>query len=95
MTEQQSKTPVTDYLLDKYQGLVLPRNYHIASEDQDQFRWLLEALEEKLNCAEDNLKIAWETGFELCSSYGDNKHHFCGPQKENQWNKFLELIKHD
>ena len=91
----KSTTPAIDYLLDKYQGLVLPRNYHIASDDQDQFRWMLETLEESLNHAENNLKTAWEAGFALCASYGDNKHHFCGEQKENNWKKFLETLNND
>jgi hypothetical protein len=32
---------------------------------------------------------AWEAGFRLCRSYGDNHAHFDGEQKERQWDAFL------
>jgi hypothetical protein len=36
------------------------------------------------------VRFAWEAGFKLCQSYGDNWIHFGGQQKERQWKWFLE-----
>lgn len=49
----------------------------------------------RVQIPEKKLRQAWEAGFALCASYGDNKHHFHGEQKEKQWQKFLESIKHE
>lgn len=32
---------------------------------------------------------AWEAGFQLCRSYGDNHAHFDGEQKEARWRRYL------
>ena len=34
------------------------------------------------------LRHAWEAGFRLCRSYGDNHHHFDGEQKERRWRDY-------
>jgi hypothetical protein len=34
---------------------------------------------------EDEARVAWEAGFRLCRSYGDNHAHFDGEQKERRW----------
>lgn len=47
----------------------------------------LEAQREQLEQAQRN---AWEAGFALCRSYGDNHIHFDGEQKERYWRAFLE-----
>ena len=36
------------------------------------------------------LRHAWEAGFRLCRSYGDNHHHFDGEQKERKWRDYIE-----
>lgn len=36
-----------------------------------------------------NIRRAWEAGFELCRSYGDNWKHFEGEQKEHHWQKLI------
>jgi hypothetical protein len=36
---------------------------------------------------------AWEAGFRLCRSYGDNHAHFDGAQKEAQWLTFLQATE--
>lgn len=55
---------------------------------------IINSIEEKER-PNDNLRAAWEAGFALCASYGDNKHHFRGEQKENNWKKFLETLNND
>lgn len=52
-------------------------------------------MEELRRKIDKNLRTAWEEGFRLCSSYGDNKHHFCGEQKEKQWQKFKESLENN
>ena len=36
------------------------------------------------------LRHAWEAGFRLCRSYGDNHHHFDGEQKERRWRDYIK-----
>lgn len=36
------------------------------------------------------MRAAWEAGFQLCRTYGDNSVHFQGDQKERQWEKFTQ-----
>ncbi|HEX3058086.1 MAG TPA: hypothetical protein VHP62_01920 [Usitatibacter sp.] len=36
------------------------------------------------------VREAWEAGFALCRSYGDNHAHFEGEQKERKWRLFLD-----
>lgn len=38
------------------------------------------------------LRAAWEEGFRLCRSYGDNHAHFQGDQKERQWKCALAIL---
>lgn len=38
------------------------------------------------------LRSAWEEGFRLCRSYGDNHAYFEGDQKERQWRDCLERL---
>lgn len=64
-------------------------------EDEDDFASILaKGISKRIQLQESRLRQAWEAGFALCASYGDNKHHFCGEQKENQWQKLLDSIKH-
>ena len=39
-----------------------------------------------------DLRAAWEAGFRLCRSYGDNHAHFDGEQKERQWHAYMLRI---
>lgn len=36
------------------------------------------------------LRHAWEAGFRLCRSYGDNHHHFDGEQKARRWRDYIK-----
>lgn len=40
-------------------------------------------------------RAAWEAGFKLAVSYGDNWIHFDGEQKERQWVKFIAQSQPD
>lgn len=44
---------------------------------------------ERVAPVEAELREAWEAGFRLCRSYGDNCAHFDGEQKERQWQAYL------
>lgn len=39
------------------------------------------------------LRHAWETGFKLCASYGDNRAHFTGDQADRQWLKVRDQLR--
>jgi hypothetical protein len=41
---------------------------------------------------EEAQRHAWEAGFRLCRSYGDNHAHFDGEQKERHWKKYLGQV---
>lgn len=38
------------------------------------------------------MRKAWEDGFRLCRTYGDNHHHWDGEQRELCWKGFLESL---
>ena len=48
-----------------------------------------------LEPARDSLRAAWEAGFRLCRSYGDNHAHFDGEQKERQWRAYLQDLEQE
>jgi hypothetical protein len=58
----------------------------IAAEDARDANARYEALKQDIKA---QLRTAWEAGFRLCRTYGDNHAHFDGAQKEAQWKKFL------
>lgn len=42
----------------------------------------------------EEIRDAWEAGFKLCRTYGDNWIHFTGKQREEQWEKFCAARRH-
>lgn len=38
------------------------------------------------------IREAWEAGFKLCRSYGDNHWHWDGEQREQRWREYLEGV---
>ena len=38
------------------------------------------------------IREAWEAGFKLCRSYGDNHWHWDGEQKEQRWREYLDGV---
>lgn len=40
----------------------------------------------------ERMRAAWEAGFTLCRSYGDNHVHFDGEQKEAHWRVYLAAV---
>lgn len=47
-------------------------------------------LESQIETLTASQRAAWEAGFALARSYGDNAVHFDGEQKERQWARYLE-----
>lgn len=45
--------------------------------------------ERELSILRQLVRVAWEQGFMLCRSYGDNHVHFAGAQRERQWIAFV------
>lgn len=75
--------------------LKIHRDFRLSSDpDSEDNKPLLAALTAGIAALEiagvdTDLRAAWEAGFALCRSYGDNHAHFDGEQKERHWLAYL------
>lgn len=70
----------------------------IDSDLEEDFASILaKGIAEKIRVQipEKRLRQAWEAGFQLAMDYSDNAVHFRGEQKEKQWKKYLDSIRHE